>query len=333
MHTVELGNTGLVVSAQGLGAMGMSHAYGPHDDAESITTLHRALDLGVTFWDTADFYGAGDNERLLGRVLADRRDEVQIATKFGFVAQRGEHVARAVRGDAEYVRAACDTSLSRLGVDEIDLYYMHRRDVTVPIEETVATMAELVKAGKVRHIALSEATPSELRRAVAVHPIAAMQSEWSLWSRDVEQSVVPTCVELGVGFVPYSPLGRGFLTGAVKSLDILAEDDFRRAQPRLKDGNIDRNLTIVSEVEAVAASLGVPAAQVALAWVHQRAEVWGLPVVPIPGTKRVKWLEQNVGALDVRLPAEALTRLDRLAAQAIGVRHPQIELTSAVERD
>ncbi len=330
---VALGGTGLVVSAQGLGAMGMSHAYGPHDDTESLTTLHRALDLGVTFWDTADFYGAGDNEQLLGRVLAERRDEVQIATKFGIVAQRQELVASAVRGDAAYVREACDASLSRLGVDVIDLYYMHRRDVSVPLEETVGAMAELVTAGKVRHLGLSEATESELRRAVAVHPIAALQSEWSLWSRDVEQAVVPACVELGVGFVPYSPLGRGFLTGAVKTLDVLADDDFRRAQPRLKDGNIDRNLAIVAEVESVAEAMGVPAAHVALAWVHQRSAVWGLPVVPIPGTKRVKWLEQNVAALDVRLPDDALARLDGLADMAVGVRHPQIDLTSAVERD
>ena len=329
METLTLGSTGLEVSAQGLGCMGMSHAYGPHSDLESIAVLHRALDLGVTFLDTADFYGHGANEELLAQVLADWRDEVVVATKFGIVAEPGGHLASGVRGDADYVRQACDASLKRLGTDVIDLYYQHRVDVSVPIEETVGALAGLVAAGKVGHIGLSEVTASELRRAHAVHPIAAVQSEWSLWSRDVEESVVPACVELGVGFVPYSPLGRGFLTGTVTSLDDLAEDDFRRSQPRLKDGALDRNLPIVEVVLEVAASLGVTPAQVALAWVHARTEAWGIGVVPIPGTKRVRWLEDNVAALEVVIPDEARARLDALGGRAVGDRHPQIGLTSA----
>lgn len=329
METLTLGSTGLEVSAQGLGCMGMSQAYGPYDDDASVVVLDRALDLGVTFLDTADFYGAGENEELLARVLGRRRDEVVLATKFGIVAAKGATVADGVRGDAAYVHEACDASLKRLGTDVIDLYYQHRVDVSVPIEETVGAMAELVAAGKVRHLGLSEPTASELRRAHAVHPIAAVQSEWSLWSRDVEQSVVPACVELGVGFVPYSPLGRGFLTGTVTSLDELAADDFRRAQPRLKDGALDRNLPIVREVEAVASALDAAPAQVALAWVHGRTDQWGIGVVPIPGTKRTRWLEQNVAALDLELPDDAVDRLDALGDAAFGARHPQLDLTSA----
>jgi aryl-alcohol dehydrogenase-like predicted oxidoreductase len=238
-----------------------------------------------------------------------------------------------VRGDAEYVRTACDASLRRLGVEVIDLYYQHRVDVTVPIEETVTAMAELVRAGKVRHLGLSEVTASELRRAAKIHPIAAVQSEWSLWSRDVEESVVPACRELGVGFVPYSPLGRGFLTGTLAPLDTLENGDFRRAQPRLQADVIEHNRAVVREVEAVAAERGVTAAQIALAWVHARASRWGIGVVPIPGTRRVRYLEQNAAALAISLSDAESSRLDALAARVSGVRHPQIELTSAGGRE
>jgi aryl-alcohol dehydrogenase-like predicted oxidoreductase len=329
MDTTTLGSNGLTVSAQGLGCMGMSHGYGQGDESESLAVLRRALELGVNFWDTADYYAAGANEVLLAKLLRTHRDQVVLATKFGLLTAPDPSSSPAVRGDTEYVRRACEASLRRLGTDVIDLYYQHRIDVTVPIEETVDAMAELVTAGKVRHLGLSEVTASELRRAVAVHPIAAVQSEWSLWSRDVEASVVPTCRELGVGFVPYSPLGRGFLTGTLGDIDKLPADDIRRSQPRLAASAIDANLALVEQVRLAAADLGVTSAQVALAWVHHRQQVWGLPVVPIPGTKRVHWLEQNVAALDVRLPSEALDRLDGLAAQAVGDRHPQIGLTSA----
>jgi aryl-alcohol dehydrogenase-like predicted oxidoreductase len=333
MHTTALGSTGLRVSAQGLGCMGMSHAYGPSDETESLAVLDRALELGVTFWDTSDSYGTGANEELLARALAGRRDQVTLATKFGIVSAPGVHTVQRVRGDAAYVRQACEASLRRLGTDVIDLYYQHRVDVTVPIEETVGAMAELVAAGKVRHLGLSEVTASELRRAHAIHPIAAVQSEWSLWSRDVEEAVVPTCGELGVGFVSYSPLGRGFLTGTLDTLDGLAGDDFRRSQPRLQESTIAVNRGLVGEVRAVAAEAGIPAAQVALAWVHHRGEIWNLPVVPIPGTRRVRWLEQNAAAVGVVLPPEAIERLDGLAARVVGDRHVQMGLTSAGGRD
>jgi len=311
----------------------MSHAYGPSDETESLAVLDRALELGVTFWDTSDSYGTGANEELLARALAGRRDQVTLATKFGIVSAPGVHTVQRVRGDAAYVRQACEASLRRLGTDVIDLYYQHRVDVTVPIEETVGAMAELVAAGKVRHLGLSEVTASELRRAHAIHPIAAVQSEWSLWSRDVEEAVVPTCGELGVGFVSYSPLGRGFLTGTLDTLDGLAGDDFRRSQPRLQESTIAVNRGLVGEVRAVAAEAGIPAAQVALAWVHHRGEIWNLPVVPIPGTRRVRWLEQNAAAVDVVLPPEAIERLDGLAARVVGDRHVQMGLTSAGGRD
>lgn len=330
---VPLGSSGLNASTQGLGCMGMSHAYGASNDDESLAVLRRALELGVSFWDTADFYGQGANERLLSRLLRERRADVTLATKFGIVANPGDTTARSVRGDPEYVHAACDRSLERLGIEVIDLYYMHRIDVTVPIEETVGAMADLVRAGKVRHLGLSEVTASELRRAHAIHPIAAVQSEWSLWSRDVEQSVVPACRELGVGFVSYSPLGRGFLTGTLPSLDQLEAGDFRRAQPRLQPGVIEHNRAVVREVEAVAAARGVSAAQIALGWVHGRAAVWGISVVPIPGTRRVRYLEDNVVAATMELSPTERARLDDLASRVTGVRHPQIELTSAGGRE
>jgi aryl-alcohol dehydrogenase-like predicted oxidoreductase len=306
----SLGRTGPTVSAQGLGCMGMSFAYGTPDAAEAEATLARALDLGITFFDTADVYGLGHNEQLVGKALASRRDEVVLATKFGIhddpTAPRGR---RGVRGDAEYVRQACDASLGRLGVDHIDLYYQHRPDVRVPIEETVGAMAELVAASKVHHLGLSEASADTIRRAAAVHPIAALQSEWSLFSRDIEDEIVPTCRELGIALVPYSPLGRGMLTGAVASLDDLEDNDFRRTVPRFQGDNLDHNLELVAVVRDVAQARGATPGQVALAWLAAQGD----DVVPIPGTKRRTYLEENVGALDVALTPGDLERLGGLS--------------------
>ncbi|WP_432039336.1 aldo/keto reductase [Streptomyces cucumeris] len=297
----------LTVSAQGLGCMGMSHAYGATDDQQSIATIHRALDLGVTLLDTSDFYGAGHNEELVGRALSGRRDQAVIATKFGFANELGEQTR--IRGDAAYVRQACDASLGRLGVDHIDLYYLHRVDPEVPIEETVGAMAELVAAGKVRFLGLSEASAATIRRAHAVHPISALQSEWSLWTRDLEEEIAPVCRELGIGLVPFSPLGRGFLTGRITSLDTLEENDMRRSQPRFADGNLDRNLAIVERLRELAADRGVTAGQLALAWVQHRGD----DVVPIPGTRRESNLRENLGALDIGLSAAELAAIDAAA--------------------
>ncbi|MEV6754375.1 aldo/keto reductase [Streptomyces sp. NPDC051214] len=297
----------LTVSAQGLGCMGMSHAYGASDDAQSIATLHRALDLGVTLLDTSDFYGEGHNEELIGRALAGRREQAVVATKFGFANRLGEPTR--IRGDAAYVRQACDASLRRLGVDHIDLYYLHRVDQDVPIEETVGAMAELVEAGKVGHLGLSEASAQTIRRAHAVHPIAALQSEWSLWTRDLEAEIAPVCRELGVGIVPFSPLGRGFLTGRYTSVTGLEEGDMRRKQPRFADGNLERNLPIVAALNTLADEKGVTAGQLALAWVQHRGD----DVVPIPGTRREKYLTENLGALAVELSAEELAAIDAAA--------------------
>ncbi|QES40574.1 aldo/keto reductase [Streptomyces venezuelae] len=303
----------LTVSAQGLGCMGMSHGYGASDDAQSIATIHRALDLGVTLLDTSDFYGSGHNEELIGRALAGpRREQAVVATKFGFANRLGEPTL--IRGDAAYVRQACDASLRRLGIDHIDLYYQHRVDTTVPIEETVGAMAELVAAGKVRHLGLSEASARTLRRAHAVHPIAALQSEWSLWTRDLEAEIAPVCRELGIGLVPFSPLGRGFLTGRYTSVEGLPQDDVRRTQPRFAAGNLERNLSIVETLDALAAEKGVTAGQLALAWVQHR----GADVVPIPGTRRQKYLEENLGAVAIELSADELAAIDA-AAPAGGV--------------
>ncbi|WP_030783069.1 aldo/keto reductase [Streptomyces sp. NRRL S-920] len=303
----------LTVSAQGLGCMGMSHVYGTSDDAQSIATIHRALDLGVTLLDTSDFYGNGHNEELIGRALAGpRREQAVVATKFGFANRVGEPPH--IRGDAAYVREACDASLRRLGVDHIDLYYVHRVDKAVPIEETVGALAELVEAGKVRHLGLSEASARTIRRAHAVHPIAALQSEWSLWTRDLEEEIAPVCRELGIGLVPFSPLGRGFLTGRYTSFDALPEDDLRRTQPRFADGNMERNLSIVDTLNSLAAEKGVTAGQLALAWVQHRGD----DVVPIPGTRREKYLEENVAAVTIELSAEDLKAIDA-AAPAGGV--------------
>ena len=306
--TRRLGSSDLTVSAEGLGCMGMSDFYGEHDDGSSIATVHRAIDLGVTFLDTSDAYGPHTNEELVGRAVADRRDRVTIATKFGIVRDPADPTSRGFRGDAAYVRESCDGSLRRLGVDTIDLYYLHRTDPSVPIEETVGAMSDLVAAGKVRYLGLSEAAPDTLRRAGAVHPIAALQSEWSLWSRDVEAEVVPVARELGIGLVPYSPLGRGFLTGRITSLDDVAADDFRRLQPRFAEANMDRNLALVDAVRGLAAAKGCTPGQLALAWVLARGD----DVVPIPGTKRVAYLEENVGALDVRLTADDHAALESL---------------------
>ncbi len=295
---------GLTVSAEGLGCMGMSDAYGAADETEAIDTVHRALDLGVTFLDTADMYGPWTNERLVGRAIAGRLDEVVLATKFGNVRnEKGDFLG--VRGDPEYVRQCCDASLQRLGVEVIDLYYQHRVDKKVPIEETVGAMAELVQKGKVRHLGLSEAAPATVRRAQQVHPITALQTEYSLWTRDPEAEILPTCRELGIGFVAYSPLGRGFLTGRFRTPDYAA-DDGRSRYPRFQGENFARNLAIVDAVEAVARRKGVTAAQSALAWVlHQ-----GDDIVPIPGTKRVRYLEENVAAVDVALDEQDLAALD-----------------------
>jgi aryl-alcohol dehydrogenase-like predicted oxidoreductase len=310
-----LGRSGLSVSAQGLGCMGMSFAYGTPDAAEATATIDRALELGITLLDTADIYGFGENEQLVGRAIAGRRDDVVLATKFGIFIDPDGRDVRNVRGDPAYVRQACDASLERLGVDHIDLYYQHRPDTGVPIEETVGAMAELVRTGKVRHLGLSEASAGTVRRAAAVHPIAALQSEWSLFSRDVEAEIVPACRELGIGLVPYSPLGRGLLTGAVSSLDELQSDDFRRTQPRFQGDNLQRNLELVAVVRDIAANRGATPGQVALAWLQAQGD----DVVPIPGTKRRTYLEENVAALDLELSADDVARLEAL--QPIGSRY------------
>jgi aryl-alcohol dehydrogenase-like predicted oxidoreductase len=316
MQKVALGSQGLTVSRQGLGCMGMSEFYGERNDAESIATIHRALELGVTLLDTADVYGPHTNERLVGKAIADRRDQAVLATKFGIVRDPDNPAARGVDGRPEYVKARCDDSLGRLGIDHIDLYYQHRVDPNVPIEETVGAMAELVAAGKVRYLGLSEAAPDTIRRAHAVHPMSALQTEYSLFERHPEQEILPTVRELGIGFVPYSPLGRGFLTGAFTSLDDLDPDDFRKGQPRFQGANLDRNLAIVERVRAVAEAHGATPAQAALAWVHAQGE----DVVPIPGTKRRRYLEDNVAALDIALTADELGALEE-AGVAHGDRY------------
>jgi len=314
----RLGRDGPEVSAIGLGCMGMSEFYGSRDEAESIATIRHALDRGVTFLDTADMYGVGRNEELVGRAIAGRRDEAFLATKFGNV-RGADGSFGGVCGRPDYVRSACEASLKRLGVETIDLYYQHRVDPDVPIEETVGAMAELVAAGKVRFLGLSEAAPDTIRRAHATHPIAALQTEYSLWSRDVEAEVLPTVRSLGIGYVAYSPLGRGFLTGQFRTPDDFALDDTRRLHPRFQGENFDRNIALVREVEAMAKQKGCTAAQLALAWVLAQGE----DIVPIPGTKRRAYLDQNIGALDIALSAEELARIERIfpAGAAAGDRY------------
>jgi aryl-alcohol dehydrogenase-like predicted oxidoreductase len=316
----ELGRSGLKVSAVGLGCMGMSEFYGPKqmDDAESIRVIHRYLDTGGNFLDTADMYGVGRNEVLVGKALKGRRNAAVLATKFGNVrGPNGEFLG--VRGDPKYVRECCDASLRRLGVDVIDLYYQHRVDPKTPIEETVGAMADLVKAGKVRYLGLSEAAPATIRRAAKVHPIAALQTEYSLWSREAEDEILPAVRELGIGFVAYSPLGRGFLTGQFKTIDDLPADDYRRNAPRFQGDNFRKNLELVKKIEQMAAAKGCTPSQLALAWVLAQ----GQNVVPIPGTKRVKYLDENLGAVRIRLTAEDLAQIDAIlpAGAAAGDRN------------
>ena len=321
MENRALGKNGPLVPALGLGCMGMSDFYGPRDEAQSLATLNHALDRGVNHLDTADMYGYGDNEVLLGKLLKTRRRDVFLATKFGFVRDRSDPGKRMVSGKADYVRAACDASLRRLGTEVIDLYYAHRIDASTPVEETVGAMAELVKAGKVRYLGLSEAGVTSLRRASAVHPIAALQSEYSLWSRDVEDKVLAACRELGIAFVPYSPLGRGFLTGQFKSINDFAPDDQRRSQPRFQGENFARNLALVARIQAMAARKGCTASQLALAWVLAQ----GPDIIPIPGTRRITNFDENLGALDVKLTAADLAEIETVfpASAVAGTRYPE----------
>jgi len=323
MEQRELGKSGLKVSAIGLGCMGMSEFYGPRDDEESVRTIHRAVELGVTFFDTADMYGPFINEELVGRALKPHRRKAVIATKFGNVrGPKGERLG--INGRPEYVRSACEASLRRLGLETIDLYYQHRVDAETPIEDTVGTMARLVEEGKVLFLGMSEAAPETLRRACKVHPIAALQTEYSLWTRDVETGILATCRELGVGFVAYSPLGRGFLTGAIKSPAVLDESDFRRMSPRFQEGNIEKNLTLVERVGKIAQKKGCTDAQLALAWVLAK----GKDIVPIPGTKRRKYLEEDVAALAVELSAGDMAALDEAIppGAASGARYPEFAM-------
>jgi aryl-alcohol dehydrogenase-like predicted oxidoreductase len=320
MQHRKLGTQGLETSAMGLGCMGMSDFYGDRSDqGESVATIHRALELGVNFLDTADAYGPHTNEQLVGRAIKGKRDQYVIATKFGIVRDANDPLKRGINGRPEYVRASVEGSLKRLGIDTIDLYYQHRVDINTPIEDTVGTMADLVREGKVKYIGLSEAGPETLRRAYAVHPISALQTEYSLWSREPEDEIISTCRTLGIGFVPYSPLGRGFLTGAFKSIEDLRSDDFRRSSPRFQGENFAKNLELVRHIERLAAEKGCTPPQLALAWVLAQ----GNDMVPIPGTKRRQYLEENIGAINVTLTRADLERIDEIAPKgaAIGDRY------------
>ncbi|MEV7991076.1 aldo/keto reductase [Streptomyces sp. NPDC086077] len=330
MPTTRLGEGGPEVGAQGLGCMGMSFAYGPADADESRATLERALERGVTLYDTADAYGAGENERFLSPFFRAHRDEVVIATKFALAIPPDDPTRRVVRNDPPYIRQAVEASLKRLDVDVIDLYYMHRRDVNVPIEETVGVMSDLVREGKVKYLGLSEVTAGELRTAHSVHPVTAVQSEWSLFSRDIEANVVPAARDLGVALVPYSPLGRGFLTGSFVNADQdLTADDFRRQQPRFTGDNAAANAALLEPIREVAAAHEATLGQIALAWVQQRASVHDLPVVPIPGTRRPARVEENTAALRITLTPEQLALLDAVAAKVSGTRYADMTFTSA----
>jgi aryl-alcohol dehydrogenase-like predicted oxidoreductase len=324
MKQSKLGNQGLAVSQMGLGCMGMSEFYGSTDETESLRTINRAIDLGVNFLDTADMYGPFKNEILLSKVLKERRNEVVLATKFGIARSATDPTVRGFNGSAEYCKKACEGSLQRLGIETIDLYYLHRIDPNVPIEETVGAMADLVKEGKVRYIGLSEVAPATLRRAFKEHPITALQTEYSLWSREPEDEIIPTCRELGIGFVPYSPLGRGFLTGEIKRFDDLAPDDFRRMSPRFQGENFDKNLVLVEKIKQLATEKGCTASQLALAWVMAQGD----DIFPIPGTKRVKYLEENIAATDITLSADELAEINAIAPKdiAAGTRYPAVSM-------